>query len=133
MYAYYFVLIYTSSTNALQLGRQALIAVDQKNLNDDYVNGDALRLIAICMISLICLMLYFSTAKSQLMNKITAALKLLLLCSIVIAEGVYIRKHGTASDFSGPLKPLEGKSNWTRTFLTILFSFHGWEVSRILD
>lgn len=97
----------------------------------DYLAADiendqpVLRFIAIAITSLICLLLYSSTAKSQLFNRITAIAKVGLLLAVIIAGIVYAsHKDHRYPDWTPPANTT---TNWVQGLLTCLFSYHGWE------
>ncbi|KAK1962243.1 hypothetical protein LY78DRAFT_260200 [Colletotrichum sublineola] len=148
LYSFYFVFLYATSTNAMQFATQVLLASTGKfqvwNKGDqppdpnldlapdpdlDLLVPDQrlLRFLAVAIITAICLLLYLSSAKSRLLNKATALIKVALLVILMAFGAIYLHRHGAhATDWFTKTDP-ETKQNWPIAFVIILFSFHGWE------
>ncbi|KAH8673161.1 amino acid permease-domain-containing protein [Ilyonectria robusta] len=133
LYAFYFVFVYTTCTNAMQFANQTMLASNGKGTvgKDDNMDMRLVRFLAITATTAICLLLYLSESKSRWLNRATAAAKLLLLVVIVGFGGAYINKHGAHTNDWG-YSPVDGSpptyhADWVVAFITVLFSFHGWE------
>ncbi|KAF2993477.1 hypothetical protein E8E14_000895 [Neopestalotiopsis sp. 37M] len=135
LYAFYFIFVYTTSTNALQFASQLVLAAYKKSswkeLPQAEVSLHLLRFLAITITTAACLLLYISNSKSRLFNKATAAAKILGLLIVAAFGAAYLHKNGShpnwASDDSYA-QSLEGhKVDWAPAFIIILYSFHGWE------
>lgn len=115
----------------MQFANQVLLAAhpDEANGNDNAQR--LLRFLAVAVTTAVCLLLYVSNAKSRLLNKATAFAKVLLLVVVIGFGAYYLHNHGshnldwmeTAPNLSGALPT----RNWQSAFITVLFSFHGWE------
>jgi amino acid transporter len=127
------VFLYTSCTNCIQFARFVLAAS-----NTDYYDFAALdaqqglvRGLAVVAMSAVCLLLYVSNSKSKVVNKATAAGKILLLLGMVIAGAVYVGKKQSRGELSHDAASwqdtMAGTTSWPLAFITVLFSFHGWE------
>jgi amino acid transporter len=128
MYAFYFVLLYTTTTNSMQFGRLVLVAVEPDN--PDYPNHQErlLRFIAVVIATVVCLFTYFSRQKSLHANSITAAGKVILLLAVMSAGGWYIKRHGAARDDWSIMGPVSSQGwTWTYGLLVVFFSYHGWD------
>lgn len=144
MYAFYFILLYTTTANSMQFAFHVLIAADPEafatvggqtnDVADQVIDRRLLCFIAFTITAFICLLLYFSATKSRYLNAATALAKVLLLIAVFGAGCNYIRVNGTGSSswsttISGNVLgwPAENKLGWSQGLLTVFFSYHGWE------
>ena len=112
LYAFIFVGTFNSGSNCMQIGRQVLILA---NPYDESPNGSLLRFIAICALSVVCLLHYFSPAWGRALNVKFALIKIGLLLAVVIAGGVSWGKHKTVARFN-PSNPVN-KSDYAKALL----------------
>ncbi|KAI3537254.1 hypothetical protein CSPX01_10343 [Colletotrichum filicis] len=142
LYAFYFVFVYTTSTNAMQFAAQCLLASSgQVSLKDiQALDGNVLRFLAVAVTTAICMMLYLSNSNSRLINRVTALLKLILLLVIAFFGISFLSKGNSHTDdwHKGPsdskLEPRDiAKPKWQTAFITILYSFHGWENATLVS
>ncbi|OCK94885.1 uncharacterized protein K441DRAFT_90733 [Cenococcum geophilum 1.58] len=120
-YSLYFVCLYTTATNSMQFARQVIMAATK---SDDIPDQRVMRLIAVVIMSLICLLLYFSTATGRKLNRYLAWLKIGLMIIIFIAGGVKAGK-GPAHDINWKFK--SAQSNSAIALLQVLYAYQGWE------
>lgn len=117
----------------MQFANQTMLASNGKGTVDNNDNMDTrlVRFLAITVTTAICLLLYLSEAKSRWLNRATAAAKLVLLVVIVCFGGAYINKHGAHTNDWGRRSDNESTptnhADWVVAFITVLYSFHGWE------
>ncbi|ETS82445.1 hypothetical protein PFICI_04321 [Pestalotiopsis fici W106-1] len=140
LYAFYFVFVYTTSTNALQFASQIVLAAYKKAAWKELPPGEVslhlLRFLAVTITTATCLLLYISNSKSRLFNKATAAAKILSLLIIAGFGAAYLRKHGSHSNWAsddslGETLP-DYDIHWVPAFIVVLYSFHGWENATLL-
>ncbi|KAF2184946.1 hypothetical protein K469DRAFT_167604 [Zopfia rhizophila CBS 207.26] len=121
-YALYFVCIYTTATNSMQFARQVIIAATS---DTDIHDQRVMRFIAVVISTVICLLLYFSTATGRRLNRYLAWLKIGLMISVFMAGAI---KAGKAPAHDINASPsLRGHSSSATALLQVLFSFQGWE------
>jgi amino acid transporter len=116
----------------MQFANQVLLAARSDESNENNDTQRLLRFLAVTVTTAVCLLLYISNSKSRLLNKATAFAKIALLLVIIGFGGNYLHSYGsndrdwldTASEHS-----YEGQHtpSWQSAFITVLFSFHGWE------
>lgn len=126
-YALYFVCIYTTATNSMQFARQVLIAATQK---DEIADQRVMRLIAVVIMTTICLLLYFSTATGRRLNRWLAWVKIGMMIVVFVAGGVKAGKN-RASDINRTFESVEPNS--ATALLQVLFSFQGWENATLVS
>lgn len=63
------------------------------------------------------------------MNQATALLKVLLLAAVIVAGVVYLAQPGTAKHDPGR----SSSRDWVQAFLTVGFSYHGWDNATLVD
>lgn len=134
LYAFYFIFVYTTSTNAMQFASQIVLAAYKKtfwnDLPQEEVSLHLLRFLAITITTATCLLLYISNSKSRLFNKATAGAKILSLLIIALFGVVYLAKHGSHANWAADdafTKTAGTQIDWVPAFIIILYSFHGWE------
>jgi len=117
----YFVLTYTTTTNAMHFANQVIFAAtNDKTIHDERV----LRLIAIITLSFLCLVMYFSTATGRRLNRYSAYAKIGLMLAIVVAGGIKA-KQVRATDLSRSFN--SSHTSAAAALLQIFFAFQGWE------
>ncbi|GAB7325315.1 hypothetical protein MBLNU13_g09365t2 [Cladosporium sp. NU13] len=115
----------------IYFANQVLLAARPDEINGNDNVQRLMRFLAVTVTTAVCLLLYVSDAKSRLLNKATAFAKVLLLVIVIGFGANYLHNHGshdldwmeTAPNTS---KTLPARS-WQSAFITVLFSFHGWE------
>ncbi|RSL42441.1 hypothetical protein CEP53_012195 [Fusarium sp. AF-6] len=138
IYSISFVLFFNSGTNSMQFGRMALICIttgrngDTDDVSTD-VDRDGMRFIGVFVLSLICLSQYFSARFGRSLNKTLAVLKILMLLGLLVTAGIAASGEKASGDWStyhGKNDTEKGYSTGISTakaFLSVLFSFQGWE------
>ena len=123
VYTFYFVFMYNTATNSMQLANQVLISA---NIKDSSFQPDdrELRFIAIVALSFFCLLHYFSGHAGRTLNQILAFFKVCLLV-IVFFAGIVRAIHHHTADWTKSSNPDQSSS--ATAFLLIVFSFTGWE------
>jgi amino acid transporter len=129
IYAFCFVLLYNTSTGAMQFANQVLITA--AGPNPQYVPDQRLlRFIAVSLLTFICLLHYFSGRAGRAVNQIFALFKIILLSVLSIAGFVYLSGHATAE---WSLKPSTVPSSSATAFLQVLFTYSGWENATLVS
>lgn len=126
-YSMFFIFLYNSATNSLQFAYQILISNSDKG-SAGAPDRTVLRLIAVLVLTAICLLQYFSARAGRTLNKVLAFLKLLLLGVVICAGLNRIAKnsdrHVPSESWGGePVSP----SSPAIAFYYVIFSFQGWE------
>jgi len=105
----------------MQFARQVIMVATQ---SDSISDQRVMRLVAVVIMSLICLLLYFSTATGRKLNRYLAWMKIGLMIVIFIAGGVKAGK-GPAHDISFEFE--SASSNSAIALLQVLYAYQGWE------
>lgn len=121
LYATLSVFLANSSTNSMQFANQVLISASSHPADHQRI----LRFIAFAILTMVCLLHYFSAAFGRRLNTLLALSKLIMLLVVIIAGGGKARK----ADFNDISKAhtTPASSSAATAFLYILFSFQGWE------
>jgi amino acid transporter len=126
----FFLILWNSSPNSFAFAKHALLAAIPTADSSKDFDARLVRLIAVAILTIICLMHYFSSKLGLFLNKILALFKALLLFSIFIAGMVAAKKQGSGtSDWTEKHGP-GGKTNGVDSiaaFVLILYSYTGWE------
>ena len=125
VYAVLFCAFFNSSTNALQVGRETLVAVRPEETTPQM---DVLRLIAVVALSILCLIHYWSSKAGRRLNRWIAVLKLMFLVIVLIAGAV--RTHFWKFEGNGFVEcaPVDHSAvDAAKAMLLVIFSFEGWE------
>lgn len=150
IYSIAFIVFFNSGSNSLQFGRMILLCIDAKdtansnnpgetnqdqNESSNEINLDVMRLIGVNVLTLICLLQYFSPGFGRFMNKWLAFLKIVFLFGLI---GVAGRAKDASDDwFVTHPTAVEQENNsnigkppdlaFAKALLAVLFSFEGWE------
>ncbi|KAH7159768.1 hypothetical protein B0J13DRAFT_580965 [Dactylonectria estremocensis] len=136
-----FIGLFNSGTNSMQTGRMILICIASTptNVKPD-VNLDAVRLIAVCTLTALCLLQYFSPEFGRKLNQALAVVKIIFCVALIIVAIVASAQ---------PLKTPKGdvidravdwnvwhkknpRMSFAKALLAVLFSFEGWENATFL-
>jgi amino acid transporter len=128
IYSFLFVAYFNSGTNSLQVGHQVLVAI-----NPEYdVSHHWLRFIAIVVLSITCLLQYFSTMWGRKLNRWFAVVKLLFLVIALLAGAVLTHRgkyagHGNGFGDFEPCGRKKSGGEIAKAMLLVIFSYEGWE------
>ncbi|CAM1500522.1 Fc.00g096840.m01.CDS01 [Cosmosporella sp. VM-42] len=116
--------------NAMQFGRMILlcIAADNDNASPD-VNNDLMRFIGVTILSIICLIQYFSPEFGRSLNKFLAVVKVGFLVGLFFV-GVAASSNSQDFDWAADWTVShhkKSKVSFAKGLLAVLFSFEGWE------
>ncbi|KAK6081227.1 hypothetical protein SCUP234_04880 [Seiridium cupressi] len=130
LYAFYFIFVYTTTTNAMQFASQLVLASYKKaawsDLPQDDISLNLLRFLAVSITTATCLLLYISNSKSRLLNKATAGAKILSLLVIAMFGAAYLTRNGSNPNWAAD-DSIAHEVKWVPAFIVVLYSFHGWE------
>lgn len=107
----------------MQFANQVLFCA-AGNTPDPTMDPRALRFIAIVALTFFVLLHYFSARAGRDLNQILALFKIILLV-IVFFAGIARASHHYTADWGIP--PNKDASSSATAFLSIVFSFSGWE------
>jgi amino acid transporter len=106
-----------------------LAAIPSAESSSDF-DPRLVRFIAVCILSAICLLHYFSSQLGLFLNKLLALYKALLLFSIFIAGMIASGKEGSgAHDWTTKYPPGHGNRGISSlaALVLVLYSYTGWE------
>jgi amino acid transporter len=124
MFSGFFLLLANSYGNSIQFAKHVLISAlphleDSKELDPRLV-----RYIAISVITLVCLIHWFSSRAGLFLNKLVAWYKTILLLVVFIAGMVYSGKHGSEWDDT---VDRGSATDGMAGMVLIFYSYQGWE------
>ncbi|KAK0741981.1 amino acid permease-domain-containing protein [Apiosordaria backusii] len=132
-YSILFIIFFNSGTNSMQTGRLILLCVnagdvDANGMTPD-VNRDLVRFIGIVVLSIICLLQYFSPSVGRKLNRAFAIIKILTLLALIGVAGNAARTRTKNRDKAGEWidKVERHPLSFAKAILAVLFSFEGWE------
>ncbi|KAK4197945.1 putative high-affinity methionine permease [Triangularia verruculosa] len=134
-YSILFIAFFNSGTNSMQTGRLILLcvnagAVDENGMTPD-VNRDLVRFVGIVVLSVICLLQYFSPSAGRSLNRAFAVIKILTLIALIGVAGNTARVRGQDNDAHAAewqeKNPVTSNLSFAKAILAVLFSFEGWE------
>ncbi|RSL86677.1 hypothetical protein CDV31_016365 [Fusarium ambrosium] len=150
IYSIAFIVFFNSGSNSLQFGRMILLCIDAKdstnsnnpgetnedqNKTSNEINLDVMRLIGVNVLTLICLLQYFSPGFGRVMNKWLAFLKIVFLFVLIgVADNAkdasddwFVTHPTTAEQGNNENIGKPTKLAFAKALLAVLFSFEGWE------
>lgn len=114
--------------NALAFARFVTVAALSDYSDGQDLNAKVIKLIAVCIVSVVCLIHYFSTDLGRLLNKVTALYKLVLLV-VVFGSGFWaaarVQHVGLGRENDQP--PVPNVTSRLGAFVLVLYSYSGWE------
>jgi amino acid transporter len=122
-YAAFFVPFGNSGIISLQFGKQLLSTCIEQN--GAALDESVVRFIAVTIVSMACLLSYFSSRVGRSLNQLFAMVKILLLVS-VIGLGVYTLET-SQSPQKRATEDRKSYQNVPAALLLVLYSFQGWE------
>jgi hypothetical protein len=126
--AAFFLMVGKGVANALAFARFVTVAALPDYSDGQDLNAKVIKLIAVCIVSVVCLIHYFSTDLGRLLNKLTALYKLILLV-VVFGSGFWVAARvqhvGLGREDDQP--PVPGVTSRLGAFVLILYSYSGWE------
>lgn len=120
IYAFYFVIFYNNATNSMRFADYILRCATDPNMTQD---ERLTRLLAVVILTFICVVIFRSSRITLLLGKALAALKIVLLLVVLVAGAVKARDRKVSWSDQASGDP----SNSAAAFLLILFSYGGWE------
>lgn len=86
-----------------------------------------LRLIAVVILTVVCLLHYFSARTGRDLNVVLAASKVVMLCVLFVAGAIKANKEHVRDFNQVNLNASTSSSSAAAGFLLILYAFQGWE------
>ena len=139
IYSIFFVVFFNSATSAMQFGRMVLLCIAAgehgKNHVSPDVNNDLMRYIGVTVLSIICLLQYFSPDFGRSLNRFLAVIKIGFLVGLFFVALAATSRE--LKDSKGHV--VDRAADWTvwqhekskltfaKAFLAVIFSFEGWE------
>ena len=126
LFSGFFLVLANSYGNSIQFAKHILISAEPGVAKVAELDDRLIRYIAISVVTLVCLIHYFSSKAGLFLNKLLAWYKTLLLFVVFIAGMAYSRKHGSKwNDKSNPDKPNNIES--LSAMVLIFYTYQGWE------
>lgn len=124
-FATFFITIANTSGNAIAFARFVMIATSPMPTNAKLKELDSkvVKLVAINIVSVVCLLHYFSHNLGRFLNKLLAIYKFCLLLAVMIAG--FCAPRGNDVGFNDVVKG--DPVHQLRGIVLVLYSFTGWE------
>lgn len=90
-----FVGVFNSTPSSLQFAKLVLVAIQAKDFSDDptyQINRDLVRFIAVAVLSVICLVQYFSPRAGRRLNNLAAVVKIIFMVLLIVFGGLAASK-----------------------------------------
>ncbi|MCJ1265183.1 hypothetical protein MMC22_005058 [Lobaria immixta] len=126
VYAFLYILLNSSATNCMQFANQVYISATDRDNPDQRL----LRLIAVVILTIVCLLHYFSARIGRDLNIILAASKVLTLGILFVAGAIIANEKKLFNEEypkTPPISNSPSSSSAAAGFLLILYSFQGWQ------
>jgi amino acid transporter len=127
LFSGFFLMLGNSYGNSIAFAKHVLLAANPSITNTTELDSRVVRLIAVFVLSVVCLMHYFSGRFGRFLNKVLAIFKIGLLFTVFVAgvKASYSKESGT-QDFKvvhGERHSLDGLA----AMVLILYAYQGWE------
>ena len=127
LFSGFFLVLGNSYGNSITFAKQTVLASNPNTTKTTELDSRLVRFIAIVVLSLVCLLHYFSNRFGLFMNKLFAIFKTILLFTVFVAGVNAARKEGSGlADFNethGPRNSADGLA----AMVLIFYSYQGWE------
>jgi amino acid transporter len=126
LFSGFFLCLSNSYGNSIQFAKHVLLSANPDVAFSTTLDPRLLRFIAVSVVTLACLIHYFSSKSGLFLNKILAWYKILLLLIVFTTGFAYSRKHG--SEWHGTTAPANGNSMDSLAAMVLIFyAYQGWE------
>lgn len=122
-FATFFITIANTSGNAIAFARFVMIAALPTQTELKALDSKVVKLVAINIVSAVCLLHYFSHNLGRFLNKMLAIYKFCLLLAVMIAGFCASRVNDVGFNDEVPRNP----EHQLRGIVLVLYSFTGWE------
>jgi amino acid transporter len=122
-FATFFITIANTSGNAIAFARFVMIAALPTETKLEALNSKVVKLVAINIVSVVCLLHYFSHNLGRFLNKLLAIYKFCLLIAVMIAGFCASRVKNGEFDRN----VAQNTKNQLGGLVLVLYSFTGWE------
>jgi amino acid transporter len=125
LFAAFFILLPNTGGNSLQFAKHVLLVASPDIQNTEELDRPLITLIAILVLSVVCLLHYFSRNSGLLLNLLFAAYKILLVVVLIIAGGIsYHNSTSRPDDWDD--QPVASRDALA-ALIYIVYSYQGWE------
>lgn len=124
LFSGFFLLLANSYGNSIQFAKHVLVSALPELEDSKELDPRLVRYIAISVVTLVCLIHWFSSRAGLFLNKLVAWYKTILLVVVFIAGMVYSGKHG--SKWQDPVEK-GSASDGMAGMVLIFYSYQGWE------
>lgn len=127
MFSGFFILLENTSGNAIVFAKHTLLAANPDTKNATDLDSRLINLLAVGILSIICLLHYFSRRLGLFLNTTFALFKVFILIAVFIAGVMARHKNDSGmTDFSTKQEGANGKDSLA-AFIYIIYSYQGWE------
>jgi hypothetical protein len=127
LFSGFFLVLGNSYGNSITFAKQTILAADSSATKTTELDSRLVRFVAITVLSVVCLLHYFSNRFGLFLNKLFAIFKTVLLFTVFIAGVKAASKEGSGlSDFNvthGVRNPADGLA----AMVLIFYAYQGWE------
>ena len=127
MFSGFFILLQNTSGNAIAFAKHVLLAANPDTNSTTELDSRLINLVAVGILSIICLLHYFSRRLGLFLNTAFALFKVFLLAAVFIAGAMARHKNDSGmTDFKTKHEGANGKDSLA-AFIYIIYSYQGWE------
>ncbi|KAK7897883.1 hypothetical protein LTR67_004515 [Exophiala xenobiotica] len=127
LFAAFFLCLGNSYGNAVTFAKQTILASDPSANRMSDLDTRLVRFIAVAVLSVVCLLHYFSNRFGLFMNKLFAMFKTVLLLTVFIAGMKASTKDGSGLADFGKNQGSRGAADGLSAMVLIFYAYQGWE------
>jgi amino acid transporter len=124
LFSAYFILIPNTTGNSLAFSKNLLLAANPTATVTGDLDGRLLTFFAVCGLSMVCFLHYFSRRSGMFLNKLFALYKIFLLIAFIVAGGIASRSDGNGKD---DWSSQPGNRDYLGALIYVMYSYRGWE------
>ncbi|KAL6252611.1 hypothetical protein RBB50_000330 [Rhinocladiella similis] len=127
LFSAFFLCLGNSYGNSVTFSKQTLLASDSSATKMAELDTRLVRFIAISVLSVVCLLHYFSNRFGLFLNKLFAIFKTVLLLTVFIAGVKASSKEGSGLSDFGKTHGDRGATDGLSALVLIFYAYQGWE------
>jgi amino acid transporter len=127
LFSGFFLVLGNSYGNSVAFAKHTMLAANPAAANTTELDSRIVRLIAIFVLSIVCLLHYFSSRSGLFLNRALALFKVILLFTVFVAGVKVAHKEGSGlKDFS-EVHGKRSSGDGLAAMVLILYAYQGWE------
>jgi amino acid transporter len=127
LFSGFFLVLGNSYGNSVAFAKNVLLSADLDKARTTELDSRLIRFVAIAVVTLVCLIHYFSARAGLFLNKVLFWYKSLLLLVVFAAGMNFVKKNGSEWNNYNELKERGSSIDSMAAMISIFYTYQGWE------